>query len=84
MTTTVKLPEHLEHALRQRCQAEGRTLSEVMRDALTAYLAQPHSTVSAYELGADVFGRYAGDTDLAEQRKSHLHALWDHKGGTGP
>jgi plasmid stability protein len=79
MTTTVKLPEPLEQALRQRCQAEGRSLSEVIRDAITAYLAQPHSTASAFELGADVFGCYAGDTDLAEQRKAHLQALWDAK-----
>ena len=84
MTTTVKLPEQLERSLRQRCQAEGRTLSEVMRDALTAYLAQPLLTASAYELGADVFGRYASDTDLAEQRKLHLHALWDRQQDARP
>ena len=40
MTTTVKLPPGLEQSLRRQCAAEGRSISEVMRDALTAYLAQ--------------------------------------------
>ena len=39
MTTTVKLPPELEQSLRQHCAAVGRGISEVMRDALTAYLA---------------------------------------------
>ena len=39
MTITVKLPSELEQSLRQQCAAEGRSLSEVLRDALTAYLA---------------------------------------------
>lgn len=70
MTTTVKLPDKLENALRQRCALEGRSLSEVMRDALTAYLAQAPITPSAWALGEAVFGRFAGPADLAEKRKT--------------
>lgn len=70
MTTTVKLPDKLENALRQRCAQEGRSLSEVMRDALTAYLSQAPITASAWALGEGVFGRYAGPVDLAELRKT--------------
>ena len=40
MTTTAKLPESLESALRQRCQQERRSISEILRDALSAYLAR--------------------------------------------
>ena len=70
MTTTVKLTENLENALRMRCAQEGRSLSEVMRDALTAYLAKPAATPSAWDLGEGVFGRFAGPVDLAENRKN--------------
>ena len=70
MTTTVKLPDKLENALRQRCAQEGRSLSEVMRDALTAYLSQAPSSHTAWSLGEGVFGRYSGPADLAENRKT--------------
>lgn len=79
MTTTVKLPEHLEQSLRQRCAQEGRSISEVMRDALTAYLAQAPVTASAWALGEGVFGRHAGPKDLADHRKSELVDAWSAK-----
>ncbi len=68
MAITVKLPDTLNNALLQRCAQEGRSRSDVMRTALTAYLAQPSSTASAWSLGVEVFGRYAGPSDLAENR----------------
>jgi Arc/MetJ-type ribon-helix-helix transcriptional regulator len=79
MTTTVKLPDSLEKSLRQRCAQEGRSISEVMRDALTSYLAQPPVTASAWALGEAVFGRYSGPDDLAETRKSQLADAWADK-----
>ncbi len=79
MTTTVKLPDSLEKSLRQRCAQEGRSISEVMRDALTAYLAQPAVTASAFALGEGVFGRFSGPVDLAETRKSQLADAWQDK-----
>lgn len=79
MTTTVKLPDTLEKSLRQRCAQEGRSISEVMRDALTAYLAEPPVTASAWALGEGVFGRYSGPQDLAETRKSQLVGAWEDK-----
>jgi len=82
MTTTVKLPADLELSLRQRCAAEGRSLSEVMRDALVAYLAaKPAPPTSAFALGAGLFGRYAGSADLAANRKSALADEWAAKHG---
>ena len=80
MVTTVKLPPDLEHSLRQRCTQEGRTLSEVMRDALQFYLsATPEPLKSAHDLGADLFGRYAGPADLASKRHEHAASVWAEK-----
>ena len=81
MTTTVKLPDPLEKSLRQRCAQEGRSISEVMRDALTAYLAQPAVIASAFALGEGVFGRFSGPMDLAQNRKSQLLDVWEDKQG---
>ena len=53
MTTTVKLPADLELSLRQRCAAEGRSLSEVMRDALVAATS------------LDIFNKYADRVRMA-------------------
>jgi Arc/MetJ-type ribon-helix-helix transcriptional regulator len=83
MTTTVKLPNTLEDTLRERCSAEGRSISEVMRDALVMYLATaPKGVASAYTLGQDLFGRDYGQaglglTDLASQRKAYAASVWD-------
>jgi plasmid stability protein len=73
MKITVKLDPALESALRSRSAALGISASAVVREALQAYLSQTESpTPSACELGATVFGRYAGPPDLATQRKKHL------------
>ena len=76
MTTTVKLPPELEHQLRQRSTQEGRSISELMRDALSAYLQNvPPPRASAFSLGADLFGRHAGPADLSTERRHHNRFL---------
>ena len=80
MTMTVKLPASLEQGLRQRSAALGRPASELMRDALRAYLADANAPVtSAYALGQDLFGRHDGPVDLAENRKELLAEVWAEK-----
>ena len=79
MTITTKLPPSLEQSLRQRCVQEGRNISDIIRDALTAYLAQTPSSASAWSLGEDLFGRYSGPVDLAENRKAALLDVWTDK-----
>lgn len=80
MTMTVKLDAPLERALRSRCASLGRSASAVMRDALQSYLAQTAAPApSAYALGSDLFGRYAGPKDLASKRKAELAQAWDEK-----
>ncbi len=82
MTTTVKLPNSLEDSLRERCASEGRSISEVMRDALLMYLATaPKGVASAFELGEDLFGRSyrasgVGLADLATNRKAYAAGVW--------
>ncbi len=80
MTMTVKLDPVLEQRLRQRSAALGRPASEVIREALVAYLDQSATEPpSAYALGADLFGRFNGPADLATGRKSALADIWNRK-----
>lgn len=84
MTMTVKLPTALEQGLRQRSAALGRPASELMRDALRAYLADTKApTTSAYSLGQDLFGQHDGPVDLATNRKETLAEMWAEKVGAG-
>ncbi len=78
MTVTIKLDTALEEQLRQRAARTGRSTSDVVRAALQLYLEQPDAgpARSAFELGADLFGRHRGNADLATQRKRVLTEAW--------
>jgi hypothetical protein len=81
MTVTVKLDPLLEEQLRQRAAASGATTSDVIRQALIAYLNAPASVArpSAHALGADLFGRHHGEPGLAAGRKLLLADAWADK-----
>lgn len=80
MTLTVRLDTDLEQALRQRCASVGQSASALIREALRAYLNQTEPPPpSAFALGADLFGKYAGAPHLASERKAELQALWAEK-----
>ena len=80
MTMTVKLPAPLEHGLRQRSAALGRPASELIREALQAYLANTvDPEASAYGLGKDLFGVHLGPANLASRRKQVTADLWADK-----
>lgn len=81
MTISVKLDPALEQQLRRRAAGTGRSTSEVIRAALVAYLEQPEAAAvaSAYALGADLFGRFGGPSDLARNRKRLLGDIWSAK-----
>ena len=80
MTMTIKLAPEMEQALRRRSAALGRPASELIREALAQYLAtETPAALSAFELGADLFGRYRGASDLAEQRKHDVADAWAEK-----
>jgi plasmid stability protein len=78
MTVTIKLETALEEQLRQRAAATGRSTSEVVRAALQAYLAQGEKAPlrSAFDLGAEFFGRHRGPVNLAQDRKRALADAW--------
>jgi plasmid stability protein len=78
MTVTVKLDLPLEERLRQRAASTGRSTSDVIRAALVAYLDQPERAAppSAFALGADLFGRHRGPSDLARRRKQAVADAW--------
>ena len=80
MTMTVKLPIELEDSLRQASAALGRPASELIREALQAYLAGAlEPDASAYELGKDLFGAHAGPADLSRRRKAIAATVWADK-----
>jgi predicted DNA-binding protein len=80
MTMTIKLAPEMEQALRRRSAVLGRPASALIREALAQYLAADSSAeLSAYALGADLFGRHRGAADLAEQRKRHVADAWAEK-----
>ncbi|MEQ1806075.1 MAG: hypothetical protein ABL900_11940 [Burkholderiaceae bacterium] len=86
MTMTVKLAPALERSLRQRSVALGRPASELIREALQAYLvATPALPPSSYLLGQDLFGKHRGPPDLASTRKGALTEAWaaKHRGRAG-
>lgn len=78
MTVTVKLDPMTEERLRARAASTGRSASDVIRAALQAYLATADTAQprSAYDLGADLFGRHRGPADLAQRRKAEAAEAW--------
>ena len=78
MTVTVKLDTQLEERLRQRAAGSGRSTSDVIRAALVASLDQSarEAPRSAFDLGADLFGRHRGPADLAQRRKQAAAEAW--------
>jgi len=80
MTMTVKLDPALEQRLRQRSAALGRPASEIIREALQAWLlSTPEPESSAYALGEGLFGQHRGPANLASRRKQVAVEIWADK-----
>ena len=60
---TVRLPRALEREVEQLAQAEHKTKSELVKEALRRYLDQKRGTLSPYSLGVDLFGRFRSESD---------------------
>jgi hypothetical protein len=81
MTLTGKLDPQLEGQLRRQAAATGRTASDIVREALSTYLASaaPAPERSPYQLGMDLFGRHHATPDLASARKTLIADAWGSK-----
>jgi RHH-type rel operon transcriptional repressor/antitoxin RelB len=73
MTITIRIDPQLQAELDRLARLEGVSRSDVVRESLVCYLAEKKESVTPWELGKDVFGRYAsGRTDLSAERKKIL------------
>lgn len=76
---TVRLDKKLERMLQQLSQNKGLSKSEIVKAALTQYLKKETTPLSAYELGADLFGQEGGNSDDSVHYKSKLKQKWNEK-----
>ncbi len=77
---TVRLPHKTEKELREFCEQQQKTKSQVVKEALTLYLQQAQTTASPYELGKDLFGRKgSGQSDNSVNYKEKLKAKLNEK-----
>lgn len=71
-TLTVKIPERLERELSAATKRRGRSKSELVREALSAFLAQQETRaggISALDLAGDLVGCISGPKDLSTHLK---------------
>jgi Arc/MetJ-type ribon-helix-helix transcriptional regulator len=68
---SVKLPRALEARLRESAKAREVTTSDVVREAVAAYLSRPEQARpgSALDLAGDLAGCLEGPSDLATNPK---------------
>jgi hypothetical protein len=79
MAISVRLDEETEQGLERVAAAQGLSKSELIRRCLTEYLSRQAARPSAWQLGADLFGRVgSGRSDRSENRqqlvRESLHA----------
>ncbi len=79
MTVTVRLPEDLENDLRLLAARTGHTLSDCVREACVAYIAQQPANAdshesAAYSSGKHLFGSAdSGDATRWKNRKQIIN-----------
>ncbi len=70
---TVRLPEDLEAKVAQIASMEGRTKSDIVKEALREYVASRQHERSSYEAGQDLFGIAAsGEHDRSQTYKRRI------------
>lgn len=71
--TSIRLPEDIEIKLNEIAKVEQTTKSEIIKQALMLYINDYYNSLSPYELGKDLFGKYgSGRSDLSTQYKKLL------------
>ncbi|MGB3589255.1 MAG: hypothetical protein WBA23_22110 [Tunicatimonas sp.] len=77
---TVRLSNKTEKELREFCEQQQKTKSQVVKEALTLYLQQVPTTASPYGLGKDLFGLESSDrTDNSARYKSRVKGKLNEK-----
>ena len=72
---TVRLKKDLEENLKQYAKRHNISESEVIREALTAYIAEGKEQESSYSIGQAYFGNHGSGTSTNSQRyKSKIKA----------
>lgn len=59
---SVRLPRQLEQKLKTYASREGKSESEVIREALVEYMNKEKELVTPYEAGKDLFGQVGSGT----------------------
>lgn len=82
--TTVRLPADMEQRLESLAKARKATKSDIIKEAIEAYLARGDSLADSYALGRDYFGRWgSGDGTLSRTYKKRLKEKIRGAGHTG-
>lgn len=79
----VRISEDTEKELARYCLDQGVSRSTVVKEALEAYLSQRRKTKSAFDAGADLFGKEGSgkkDNSVSYKKKlkERLHAKHAH------
>ena len=69
----LRMPQNLEVKLTVLARIEGRSPTELVKQAIAEYLERRQAGNMAYELGNDLFGKHgSGKGDLSLRRKAYL------------
>lgn len=69
----VRLPEEMERKIEKEARYRQRTKTQVVKEALELYFRKKAQERSAYELGADLFGKYgSGRGDNSVRYKERI------------
>ncbi len=70
---TVRLPKEMEDEIDRIAALEKATKSQIIKEALKAYIRIKKMEKTPYELGKDLFGKYEfKDTELSQNYKKKL------------
>ena len=78
--TTVRLPIEMEQKLDSLSRSQHKSKTELIKEALEAYLDQGNSEKDSYEIGEEYFGKYgSGIGSLSVTYKKRIKEKLDAK-----
>lgn len=77
---SVRLPKEIEKELEELSQKKNVSRSDIIREALTEYIASEKKQTRPFESGKKYFGKHSsGDTDRSVTYKSRIKELYREK-----